>query len=566
VSIFHIGQIRTHLEKQFLPFIDGSDLEAKSPDRESHMLSRALAAFAVTLASGVPAETAARSVTDGFGDHGLDAIYHDPTEHRLVIVQSKWHKDGKGSIDLGDALKFKEGIELLLQADLSSFNQKIQSHQGELMSALEDASTSIVIVVAHTGVQSMSPEVRSSLLALVADLNDPSVVAELREVAQADLHGALSGAARGAPINIDAMLFDWGQVESPFRAFYGRISAADVARWHRQHGPRLFSDNLRCVLPDSLVNKSMAETAKSNPERFWYFNNGITVLCQTVRKKLIGGPDRTTGMFECEGISVVNGAQTVGALSESLGQDGTGLEGAFVHVRFISIEGNASDFASEVTRATNTQNRIENKDFAALDPEQERLRQDLFLDGILYVYKSGAEAPQRKAGFTIEEATVALACAHDVSLAVVAKGNVGRLWEDIKKPPYKLLFNSSVSALRVNRCVDILRLVDGILADEQQHRSGPSKMVAIHGNRFLLHQVFKRMPDTILQDGGRSTNDNENSAREILPRLIDATLVAKEKLFPTSYLQSLFKNQDKCRKLDSELLRTANQTPRKPDA
>src|SRR5207244_6746589 len=102
-------------------------------------------------------------------------------------------------------------------------------------------------------------------------------------------------------------------------------------------------------------------------------------------------------------------------------------------------------FNSEVTRYTNTQNAIERRDFVALDPEQERIRQELHIEGVEYAYKAGMGTGAASARFDLTEATVALACANtDVGLAVQAKREISKLWEDIAKPPYKQLFNSGV--------------------------------------------------------------------------------------------------------------------------
>lgn len=62
------------------------------------------------------------------------------------------------------------------------------------------------------------------------------------------------------------------------------------------------------------------------------------------------------------------------------------------------------------------------------------------------MYKSGEASPTTSTGFDLVEATVARACIQtDVTLAVQAKREIGKLWDDIEKPPYKILFNPSVS-------------------------------------------------------------------------------------------------------------------------
>ena len=124
---------------------------------------------------------------------------------------------------------------------------------------------------------------------------------------------------------------------------------------------------------------------------------------------------------------------------------------AFLHPPHHATEKVPPTFAAELTRAANTQNRIEKKDFAALDPEQDRLKTELLLEcEKFYAYKTGDREPSPAEGCTLDDAAVALACAQkDVGLCVQAKREVGRLYDDIQQAPYKMLFNPSLTALTV---------------------------------------------------------------------------------------------------------------------
>src|SRR5260370_1295423 len=167
-----------------------------------------------------------------------------------------------------------------------------------------------------------------------------------------------------------------GQTREPFSSFYGQVSAIEIASWYAFH-PRIFAPNIRMFLGSTEVNQSLMETLRNSPEKFWYFNNGITALCASIKKKLIGGSSRESGYFECTDMTIVNGAQTVGAIALANSNHPDAVAKAFVPDRFISLDQCPQGFASEVTRATNTQNRIERRDFVSLDPEQERLRTEL---------------------------------------------------------------------------------------------------------------------------------------------------------------------------------------------
>lgn len=205
---------------------------------------------------------------------------------------------------------------------------------------------------------------------------------------------------------------------------------------------------------------------------------------------------------------------------------------------------------------SNTQNKIENKDFAALDPEQDRLRNELLFSGILYLYKTGAAVDDPVKQISIDEAIVAQACIQeDVSYSVTAKKNVGALTEDITKVPYKLLFNASTSAFRLNNSVQIMRLVDRYLQNRESNFEGRNKLALIHGNRLILHLVLhqlKELPDynTAMID----KNILEQKVDIVCPKVIESIIKIMNEIYPDAYPANIFKNIGRCREIINSLL------------
>lgn len=89
----------------------------------------------------------------------------------------------------------------------------------------------------------------------------------------------------------------------------------DLVDWYQKFNLNLFSPNIRSFLGQTEINQSIRTTIQEEPEKFWYYNNGITVLAHDINKKPLGGNSKESGIFECKGIKVVNGAQTVGSLA-----------------------------------------------------------------------------------------------------------------------------------------------------------------------------------------------------------------------------------------------------------
>ncbi len=541
MSKLHVQQIRGYLEKEIAFHIDLSDISsAPSDQKDTATLTRALAAFAIMHLADTTPDVAGASVTDGTGDNGIDAVFFDRNEKTLIVVQSKWHGDGRGSIERGDCQKFITGIRDLVDINFDRFNSKLKMRSGEVEDAVFDAQTRILVVLIHTGQDPLAFEVSRDIDEFVQKMNDPTDTVTLRVMDQRIVHGLIAQGAKGLPIDLEVALSEWGLIKEPYSAVYGYVHAVDVAAWWDRFYPRLFAPNLRLFLGNTEVNNGILETIKNAPDKFWYYNNGITALCQEINKKPIGGTSREHGLFECEGVTVVNGAQTVGAISAAAASHSTQIMEAKVLIRFISLKDAPDNFASLITQYTNTQNRIERRDFVALDPEQDRLKTELQLDGVDYVFKSGDRVQPGRDGFDLPEASVALACSQsDVTLAVQAKREISKLWEDISKAPYKALFNQSLNGRRLWQLVQVLRKIDSALAIQKKELIGRSRLYAVHGNRFVAWLVLQDIPVD-------PTRFNPDTATL---QCLEATIEEGNALFPDVYLASLFKNATKCRQL-----------------
>ncbi len=556
MSIVHLRHITTFLDKTYGALIDQTDIRTRNEEQKREAFhSRAQAAFALRIIAKIDDATSSSVVTDGYRDNGIDAIYYDTDGSVLHIVQSKWHKAGNGTIDNSEVAKFVQGVNDLLSGEFSRFNDKLNKLSKTITFALDNERLKINLILVHTGTHTLSPSARVPLDDLLKELNDASPIAKTTIVTQKQLHEALASAIDNNSVNLEIALEQFGYLKQPYASYYGSVAASDVGSWFLKEKEALFAKNLRQFTGSTEVNQAIKATLRECPEKFWYHNNGITILCDGLKKKPVGGSKKAFGVFTCTGVSVVNGAQTVGCIGEIAATSPELLENARVQVRLISLANCPNEFATEITRSANTQNRIARRDFAALDPEQDRLRQELQIElGKTYNYKSGANQGAPADSCNIEEATIALACANaDAGLAVQAKREVGKLWEDIEKAPYKLLFNPSLTALKMWRAVEILRAVDAALHDRRSDRSGPPRTIAVHGNRIILHHVFQAIGVNSLDDARTDFEKLKSLAMTTAGELLEHLETVIQKDYQGVYLNCLFKNAAKCKVLSEKL-------------
>lgn len=557
MSKLHVNHIRSFLESNFASYIDVSDLSKKSEEiRHKNMLSRAFAAYAISILAPCSVENASKSIIDGYDDNGIDAIYCDKATKNVWIVQSKFLDSGTGGIDNGDVLKFISGMHDLIDLKFERFNSKIRVIADDITEALNDPFVKIQIVFAYTGNQLSNHNIQA-ITDFLDEFNDTSELAYFTDFNLNQAHKGLLGGVDGSPINVDVTLSNWGQIEEPYAAVYGQISGIDLAHWWVTYKRKLFSENIRNFLGvSSDVNEYISETIKNDPQNFIYYNNGITILCEKIRKKTVGGSDRNIGAFSCEGISIVNGAQTLGTVGTYFAPRLEEESPLKVFVKFISLENAPSGLGEKITIATNTQNKVDKKDFISLDAEQERLKTELALEGIRYHYKRTDEKiALDENNYTLEEATLGLATFNsDVTLTVQAKREIGKLWEDRTKKPYTDLFNAELTATRLSRTIRVYRTVLSCLRDYISRSSGRERGIYVYGNLFITHMVFQNIPKNSLENYSVDFESYiVNELNPLINSMIGEVKSKVESLYPSSMIPQLFRNFSKCRHIKTDI-------------
>lgn len=567
MSVIHINQIQSKVKELFEKDIDISDINSSDPEKDIKVTTRCLAAYAVLISTNCSCREAALSIVDGGNDNGIDAIFYSPISHQMVIVQSKFNQSGTGEPDAASISKFCTGIRDLINSKFDRFNKKVQDKISFIKQAILDYETRYIMVLIDTCMaKSLADHSMRHINDLLSDLNntgdeDSEDIVIFERYNQSKIHSSLAQKSGNIPIDIEVGLNQWGIISEPYKAFYGAVSGIEIADWWVQYKTRLFDKNIRQVLGRTEVNDELEKTIKESPQLFWYYNNGITIIADKIEKAIAGGNNRDIGTFKLSNIAIVNGAQTVstiGKLAIQNSKDNNNLEDVKVLVRMIQLSGTPEGFGNNVTKSNNRQNRIENRDFVSQDPEQVRLKSELWIDGIEYnIMRSEKEVSNSALSFGLLDATTALACASKkVSLTVQVKSGIGKYFENLDRGIYKELFNKGTECYYVYNSVKIMRIIDNILSDKinmLDRKSGKDFLLLVHGNRMIELFVFKRTINTEdLKKKDMSIEESVllESVNEIVERMKDFIST----YYPDNFLATLFKNSTKCTEMDSYVM------------
>jgi len=148
-------------------------------------------------------------------------------------------------------------------------------------------------------------------------------------------------------------------------------------------------DNVRGLLGKSKYNKNIYKTLLDEPSKFFFFNNGLTLVANDIIYSELNFNKRVK--LEINDFQVLNGGQTLRTI-HSFNQENKqyisdNLSRAEVLVRVLRVTDGL--LKNQIGEYTNSQNSIKAADLKSSSKEQLDLERFLFENGIYYVRKRG---------------------------------------------------------------------------------------------------------------------------------------------------------------------------------
>lgn len=474
------------------PLLDNSGPPA---NQQMKQLSRAFSAFALHKMLGITPQLASASVVDDINDKGIDAIFYDTTSETLYLLQAKLKESEQFKQE--DALPFCEGIRLLLRQNFAQFNVNVQNRQTEIESAIEHCSR-IQLVIPYTG-EGVSRTASEAIQSFIndEDLDEERLQNQVEYYSAAEITRDLLAEQAYQPVHTEISLQKYHKVETPRTTYFGVARLSDLVALHDTEGKALYERNIRYYLGSdkSDVNKAIKTTLRDDPGSFFYLNNGVTAVCDEIEVK---GKNPTSGFrkFKIRGLSIINGAQTVASAADFVAHnEGRDISGAKVLLTLIKAPADGV-FGKKVTKARNYQNPVQVTNFASLDENQERLRQEIGLLGYQYYYRPESVATGDDS-VTINDAIKALASVqNDPRFTFWLKSDTGRL-ADPDSIEYQMLFPTTLTGSALVNAILCYRAIRSVVVGYHQRTRGLEKLVYLHAAQIITTVMMKRLRNCI---------------------------------------------------------------------
>ena len=301
----------------------------------------------------------------------------------------------------------------------------------------------------------------------------------------------------------------------------GRVKISEIAELMTEFGDVLLDRNIRKYLGTSnAVNKDIRETILGDSANFFFYNNGITMVCRNLRYNELQKED---WIVHAEGLQIINGGQTCQTIIETVTENpDADMSNTYVLVRMYAI-GDDERIAARITKATNTQSPIDLRDLHANEPEQQLLEANA--EGLGFSYKRKRDAVMNVNADTITSSVAAEA------VFTVWRGKphlISRKKQELFSPAYYSEIFKDLNAAQMIIAVLIYRHCDN-------QRRKPSDDPIVSAQRAYSQYVLAAMMGRRLMEGfGAPKEKLDHNNFRALREYFDQT---KEKIYSESEQQ-----------------------------
>lgn len=326
-------------------------------------------------------------ITDGANDGGVDFVYYDDDNSKVVLGQCKYTKNLSNASVIEELDKMSTTYRNFENGDTGSYNRAIKRELQNAIDRLPEEEAGNVEYCIFTSAEIDEDKINICIerqnniyskemvtMYHLKDINSKieSTIEDIVTVDEADIR--IDKAKNYLEYNTENTLGIMVNISSQ--------SLCSIYNTYSEKG--LFDLNIRKYIRNKMVDDRIKKTLDEEREDFWFLNNGIIIACEEFR---IDG-----NKIKVYGFSIVNGGQTTNLIGNYKGKN---REVFYIPCKIISKnkrQGEKSsniEFFSKIAEATNSQKPILSRDLKSNAPEMRNLKKWLSEEKIFLEIKRG---------------------------------------------------------------------------------------------------------------------------------------------------------------------------------
>lgn len=368
-------------------------------------------------------------LVDGANDGGFDAVFKDPNseDDDIAIIQCKYYKNAKLKIEniTGEITKIRETLEKLNANTYEGLSKSmVTAFKNAIYEKSDKSDFNIYFFASYEPTLAEKKKFKRAAekaagpykveLHFAKDIEEQIGICESGKVC----------------VESDKLEIDKAQnclryinPETQNESIIVNVSAESLKDLFQRKGNLLLGLNLRYYVKQKHVDDGLRKTITKDPDKFWYKNNGIVIVCESYA---LDGKD-----LKLKNFSIVNGGQTTNRIGNiDFKKD------FYITCKVIQTEGieeaEKDAFALEIAESTNAQKPIRKADLLANTPEQIRLKERLAKYGVYYVLKKGDKPKSKYAPYEVTkvDAVGKLSLAAILQMPGSARSNSAKMYYD----------------------------------------------------------------------------------------------------------------------------------------
>ena len=299
-------------------------------------------------------DDAADAIVDGANDLGIDAYLPvDFSDNKIRLFQSKY-----GTSHSMEAIaKFKEDVKRLLKSDVT----KMRPELAHLVTKIRDKNLKVECCY----VTDQEVEYENEEYFEIIDIGE--IIQRLWSRIKKPAAGKKS------TIKLEKMLGHENTI-------LGILKLRELTEFISKNRDYVFESNIRQWMQfKTNVNKGIRETLQNAPDKFFYYNNGITIVVSNFEE--IGN-----NSILLHAPQIVNGAQTSNSIVDRAKRTHN-LDGS---ITVTIIRADDEEDQNNITKYRNSQNSVRGKDLVSLMDFHKSIKSQLQNSGYFYEIQAGS--------------------------------------------------------------------------------------------------------------------------------------------------------------------------------
>lgn len=321
------------------------------------------------------------SITNGPNDGGIDFVYYDDEESKVVLGQCKYTENMKLNDIISELNKMSSTVENFKKANTGTYNKKLKTNLQNALDRLPDESAGNVEYCIFTTSDINQNDVTNKLHAennlYSKDMVSVYGVSEINSQIKELIEKAKTVNEYKIEIDHPHNVLQY-ETDNVSGIMVNMSSESLVRMYDKFKDEGLFDLNIRKYIKNKTVDEGIKETLDKERDNFWFYNNGLTIACS---EYVLDG-----NKVKLYDFSIVNGGQTTNRIGN---YKGSNTNKFYLPCKIISIKNNDQKLYSKIAEATNSQKPINPRDLKSNSPEMKMLQRWLEKEGIYLEIKRG---------------------------------------------------------------------------------------------------------------------------------------------------------------------------------